>query len=93
MAGFQEGFGEGPKRSIRSGNPRLDRYSTFTGYINRLRGYYDYNRTTSYYFWPPKKYQMHGPSSPDKFTSACNMHALRLLSFFLVRSLSCKTGG
>ena len=34
-------------------------YSTFTGYINRLRGYYGKPKTTSYYFWPKKRLEMH----------------------------------
>ena len=34
-------------------------YSTFTGYINRLRGYYGLDPTlSSYYFWLPKKMQV-----------------------------------
>ena len=33
-------------------------YSTFTGYINRLRGYYGLRPDTSFYFWEPKKFQV-----------------------------------
>ncbi len=47
-------------------------YSTFTGYINRLRGYYGEDTAkTSLYFWEPKKFQMRdGGRFPQKFTSA-----------------------
>jgi len=34
------------------------RYSTFTGYINRMRGYYGLDPGSSFYFWGPKKYQV-----------------------------------
>lgn len=46
-------------------------FSTFTGYINRIRGYYGEDTAkTSFYFWKPKKYQMRDFGAfPEKFTS------------------------
>ncbi len=45
-------------------------YSTFSGYINRMRGYYGMSKFTSFYSWNPVKYEMQkGPffSSENKF--------------------------
>jgi len=33
-------------------------FSTFTGYINRLRGYYGMSKYTTWYSWNPVKYEM-----------------------------------
>jgi len=45
-------------------------YSTFSGYINRMRGYYGMSKFTSFYSWNPVKYEMQkGPffSNENKF--------------------------
>lgn len=33
-------------------------YSTFSGYITRMRGYYGMSKFTAWYSWNPKKYEM-----------------------------------
>lgn len=33
-------------------------YSTFSGYITRLRGYYGMSKYSTFYSWNPKKYEM-----------------------------------
>ena len=33
-------------------------YSTFTGYINRMRGYHGHSKYTSFYSWNPQKFTM-----------------------------------
>ncbi|KAL7459060.1 hypothetical protein ACHAWC_010805 [Mediolabrus comicus] len=45
-------------------------FSTFTGYINRMRGYRGLSGTTSYYSTPDRKYNTHEWADPEKIIIA-----------------------
>jgi len=45
-------------------------FSTFTGYINRMRGYYGMPGTTSYYSSPDRKFNTHKWEIPHKVMTA-----------------------
>jgi len=45
-------------------------FSTFTGYINRLRGYYGMSGATSYYSQPDRKFNTHKWEIPHKVLTA-----------------------
>ena len=45
-------------------------FSTFTGYINRLRGYYGISGRASYYSDPERKINTHSWTNPSKVMTA-----------------------
>ena len=45
-------------------------FSTFTGYINRMRGYYGYPGSTSYYSTHDRKFNTHQWENPEKVLTA-----------------------
>eukprot|EP00804_Cyclotella_cryptica_P030282 CCRYP_019226-RC/>CCRYP_019226-RC protein AED:0.25 eAED:0.25 QI:120/1/1/1/0.76/0.66/18/2265/1695 len=55
-------------------------FSTFTGYINRMRGYHGHSKFTAFYSWMPKKLEMQNGKMIEPLTGFSREHPIGWVS-------------